>query len=95
MVTVSHSPKKGYRTIRLPLAESEYDRFLSDRAYARSRLDNFMRTFLNYFLKPFHGAMLFTDLQSPQLNRRYSVDAFVLIKARQSLLSLLPSSCLI
>jgi hypothetical protein len=32
MATVTHSPKKGYRTIRLPLDESEYDRFLSNRA---------------------------------------------------------------
>jgi hypothetical protein len=39
MTTVTHPPKKGYRTIRLPLAESEYDRFLSDRAYAKARLE--------------------------------------------------------
>jgi hypothetical protein len=39
MATVTHPPKKGYRTIRLPLAESEYDRFLSDCAYAKARLD--------------------------------------------------------
>ena len=36
---VTHPLKKGYRTIRLPLAESEYDRFLSDRAYVKARLD--------------------------------------------------------
>ncbi len=35
MTTVAHPPKKGYRTIRLPLAESEYDRFLLDRSYAK------------------------------------------------------------
>jgi hypothetical protein len=29
MTTVAHAPTKGYRTIRLPLAESEYDRFLT------------------------------------------------------------------
>ena len=39
MTNVAHPPKKGYRTIRLPLAESEYDRFLSDRSYAKARLD--------------------------------------------------------
>jgi hypothetical protein len=33
MTTVAQPPKKGYRTIRLPLAESEYDRFLTDRSY--------------------------------------------------------------
>src|SRR5438094_2971456 len=39
MTTVAHPPKKGYRTIRLPLAESEYDRFLTDRSYAKDRLE--------------------------------------------------------
>ena len=29
MTTVAHTPTKGYRTIRLPLAESEYDRSLN------------------------------------------------------------------
>jgi len=37
MTTVAHPPKKGYRTIRLPLTESEYDRFLTDRSYAKAR----------------------------------------------------------
>ena len=37
MTTVPHSPQKGYRTIRLPLGESEYDWFLQDRTDARSR----------------------------------------------------------
>ena len=39
MTTVAHPPQKGYRTIRLPLAESEYDRFLTDRSYAKDRLE--------------------------------------------------------
>ena len=41
MTTVAHSPKKGYRTIRLPLAESEYDRFLTNRAYAKAQREEF------------------------------------------------------
>ena len=39
MTTVSHPPQKGYRTIRLPLSEPEYDQFIQDRPYARSRLE--------------------------------------------------------
>jgi hypothetical protein len=35
MTTVSHPPRKGYRTIRLPLSELEYDRFIEDRTYAK------------------------------------------------------------
>jgi hypothetical protein len=39
MTTVSHPPRKGYRTIRLPLSEPEYGRFLHDRTYAKARLE--------------------------------------------------------
>ena len=39
MTTVSHPPRKGYRTIRLPLSELEYDRFVEDRTYAKARLE--------------------------------------------------------
>ena len=39
MTTLAHPPRKGYRTIRLPLAESEYDQFLTDRSYAKDRLE--------------------------------------------------------
>ena len=39
MTTVAQPPRKGYRTIRLPLAESEYDQFLTDRSYAKDRLE--------------------------------------------------------
>lgn len=38
MTTVAHPPTTGYRTIRLPIAEHEYARFLTDRPYARARL---------------------------------------------------------
>ena len=49
MATVAHPRKKGYRTIRLPLAESEYDHFLSDRAYANARLDELYEDFPELF----------------------------------------------
>ena len=49
MTTVTHPPKKGYRTVRLPLAESEYDRFLSDRPYAKARLDELYEDFPELF----------------------------------------------
>jgi hypothetical protein len=39
MVNVTHLPKKRYRTLRLPLAESEHDLFLSDRVYAKARIE--------------------------------------------------------
>ena len=39
MNTVTDPPKRGYRTIRLPLAEADYERFISDEAFARAQLD--------------------------------------------------------
>ena len=39
MTTIAHPTKKGYRTIRLPLTESDYDRFLTDRSSAKTRLE--------------------------------------------------------
>ena len=53
MDTVSHPPQKGYRTIRLPLAESEYDRFLSNRSYAKARLDELYDDFPELFPEAF------------------------------------------
>jgi hypothetical protein len=53
MTTVAHPPKKGYRTIRLPLAESAYDRFLTDRSYAKDRLEDLYGEFAELFPEAF------------------------------------------
>ena len=39
MSTVAHPTARGYRTIRLPLAEADYERFLSDGELAKAQLD--------------------------------------------------------
>jgi hypothetical protein len=49
MTTIAHPTKKGYRTIRLPLTESEYDRFLTDRSYAKARLEELYEEFAELF----------------------------------------------
>src|SRR5687768_12294722 len=53
MATVTHAPKKEYRTIRLPLLESDSDRFLSDRVYANTRLDELYEDFPDVFPNAF------------------------------------------
>ena len=53
MTTVAHTPKKGYRTIRLPLAESEDDRFLTDRSYAKDQLEDLYGEFAELFPEAF------------------------------------------
>ena len=39
MTTVIDHPRRGYRTIRLALAEADYARFMSDGEFARAQLD--------------------------------------------------------
>lgn len=53
MTTVAQPPKKGYRTIRLPLAESEYGRFLTDRSYAKDRLEELYEECAAWFPEAF------------------------------------------
>ena len=38
MTTGARQPQKGYRTLRFPLTEHEYDPFLSENAFAQERL---------------------------------------------------------
>ncbi len=69
MVTVTHPPKKGYRTIRLPLAESEYDRFLSDRAYAKARLDELYEDFPELFPEAFPWGCALYGFTEPSIKQ--------------------------
>ena len=70
MTTVAHPPKKGYRTIRLPLAESEYDRFLTDRSYAKARLDALYEDFPELFPEAFPWGYAFFGLTKPSIKRQ-------------------------
>ena len=38
MTPIAHPPTQGYRTLRLPLAEHEYERLLADQDDAKARL---------------------------------------------------------
>jgi hypothetical protein len=53
MTTVAHPPIKGYRTIRVPLAEPEYARFLSDRPYTKARLQELYEDYPELFPEAF------------------------------------------
>ena len=39
MTTVAHRPPRGYRTLRLPLAEADYEQFISNSEFAKGHLD--------------------------------------------------------
>ncbi len=69
MTTVAQSPPKGYRTIRLPLAEPEYDRFLTDRAYARARLEEFHEGFPELLPDAFPWGYAFFGFTEPLIKQ--------------------------
>ena len=69
MTTVAHPPKKGYRTIRLPLTESEYDRFLTDRFYARDRLEALYGEFAELFPEAFPWGYAFFGFTEPSIKQ--------------------------
>jgi len=69
MATVTHPLKKGYRTIRLPLAESEYDRFLSDRIYAKTRLDELYEEFPAVFPDAFPWGYALYGFTEPSIKQ--------------------------
>ena len=39
MTTVAQAPSRGYRTVRLPIAETDYDQFIGDNDFARATLE--------------------------------------------------------
>ena len=70
MTTVAHPPKKGYRTIRLPLAESEYDRFLTDRSYAKDRLEELYEDVAELFPEAFPWGYAFFGFTEPSIKQQ-------------------------
>ena len=70
MITVAHPPTKGYRTIRLPLAESEYDRFLTDRSYAKDRLEELYEECAELFPDAFPSGYTFFGYTEPSMKQQ-------------------------
>jgi len=70
MTTGAHPPKKGYRTIRLPLAESEVDRFLTDRSYAKDRLEALYDACAALFPDTFPSGYAFFGSTEPSMKQQ-------------------------
>ena len=61
MTTVVYHRTKGYRTLRLPLAEHEYDQFASDHAFAKERLEQLYVQYPELFPESFEqGYVLYS-----------------------------------
>ena len=60
MTTRAYPSTKGYRTLRLPLDRHEYDDFLSDKAFAKARLEELYGYYPELFPEEFeHGYVLY------------------------------------
>ena len=70
MTTIAHPTKKGYRTIRLPLTESEYDRFLTDRSYAKARLEELYEEYAELFPEAFPWGYAFCGYTEPSIKQQ-------------------------
>lgn len=70
MPTIAHPTKKGYRTIRFPLAESEYERFLTDRSSAKARLEELYEEFAELFPDAFPWGYAFCGYTEPSIKQQ-------------------------
>lgn len=64
MDTVAHRPTRGYRTIRLPIAEAEYERFMNESEFAKAQIDRLDRQYPEIFPEGLEGGYVlygFTD----------------------------------
>jgi len=59
MNTVAHRPARGYRTLRLPIAEADYGRFMSDNAFAKEKLADLHGQHPELFPAPWSGGYAF------------------------------------
>ena len=69
MATVAHQPTKGHRTLRLPLAEHEYDQFLSDNAFAKARLEQLYGQYPELFPASFEQGYVLYGSTAPSVKR--------------------------
>ena len=95
MTPGAHPPKKGYRTIRLPLAESEYDRFLTDRSYAKDRLEELYEEYAELFPDAFPWGYAFFGYTEPSIKQQRHCRRIRLDQDRTVFTIAPPLSCLI
>ena len=68
---VPDKPRRGYRTIRLPIAESDYFQFINDKAFARTKVDQFHQEYPELFPATFASGYVFNGKTSPSVKLTY------------------------
>ncbi len=65
MSTVTQRPKRGYRTVRLPIGEADYERFMSDNAFAKAQLDELYERYPELFPEGFDQGYVLCGFSEP------------------------------
>ena len=68
---ISDKPRRGYRTLRLPLPESDYHRFVSDVPFAREMLDQLYNEIPELFPSTFAEGYVFNGLTPASIKQGY------------------------
>ena len=74
MTTVAHRPPRGYRTLRLPLAEADYEQFISNGEFAKGQLDQLYGLHPELFPEAWGQGYVFYGFTAPsrkQQQQRY------------------------
>lgn len=64
-------PRRGSRTIRLPLAESTYRQFVNERDFARETVDQLYQDYPELFPATFNQGYWFNGLTAPSIKQGY------------------------
>ena len=68
---VTDKPRRGYRTLRLPLPEADYQRFVNDVIFARQMLDRLYNEVPELFPSTFGEGYVFNGLCAPSIKQGY------------------------
>ncbi len=70
-MSVTDKPRRGYRTIRLPLQETDYHRFVTDISFARAMIDQLHQQHPELFPATFGEGYVFNGLTTPSIKQGY------------------------
>jgi hypothetical protein len=69
---VSENPRRGYRTLRLPLTQSDYSQFREDRAFAKLTINRIYREAPELFPPNFSEGYAFNGHTAVSVKQGYS-----------------------
>ena len=72
-MNIAYKPRRGYRTIRLPIKEADYFRFVNDIAFARTIVDQLYHEHPELFPAIFAEGYVFNGKTAPSLKLTYQL----------------------